>query len=203
MGPSGTLPAVGGAHPWTEVVPTTGPTQRPTLRGMVATTHVVVMGLMASGKSSVGRTLAAHLHRPFLDNDELLEARYGAQAAAIQAADGQDELHHREALVVLDALAQPDPSVITAAASVVEDAEVRSALLPHDVVWLDAPWQVLARRVAVGDAHRPGRGQGLAELLRQQQLVRAPLFREVADITVDTSAATPGEVATDVLGQLR
>ena len=165
-------------------------------------THVVVMGLMSSGKSSVGRMVAARLAWPFLDNDELLAARYGAQASAIQAAEGQAELHRREALVLLDALAESQPSVITAAASVVEDAEVRKALHPHEVVWLDAPWEVLARRVAQGDDHRPGRGPAVDELLHRQHLVRAPLFTEVADITLDTSTATPEEVAVTVLDQL-
>ena len=160
------------------------------------------MGMMASGKSTVGRLVAARLGLPLLDNDHLLEARYGADAAHIQAATDQAELHRREAEVLLEALDRPDPAVITAAASVVEDTSVRAALERHDVVWLDADPEVLARRVLAGDDHRPGRGPDIALLLRDQEHERRPLFAEVADVVVDTSARSPEDAAAEVLAAL-
>jgi len=55
---------------------------------MTSTRHLVLVGLMASGKTTVGQTLAARLGRPFVDNDVVLERRTGRSAREIAAADG-------------------------------------------------------------------------------------------------------------------
>ncbi|MPY91581.1 MAG: hypothetical protein GEV08_00545 [Acidimicrobiia bacterium] len=104
----------------------------------MATRHIVVVGLMATGKSTVGRAVAQHLGLPFVDNDELLEARCGMTAAEIQEAGGRVELHRLEAEVLGTALRREERSVITAAASVIEASTARRALQDHLVVWLQA-----------------------------------------------------------------
>src|SRR5689334_14413518 len=75
------------------------------LSAMTEARHVVLMGLMGSGKSTVGRPLAARLDRPFVDNDDRLAARTGQTAREVAAAEGADALHAREAAVLVDALA--------------------------------------------------------------------------------------------------
>src|SRR5687767_9702466 len=117
----------------------------------MAARHIVVVGLMGSGKSTVGRALAEHLGLAFLDNDELLEARCGRTAAEVQDAGGRAELHRLEAEVLCEALARPQPCVVTAAASVVEDDAALARLEHHQVVWLRASDEVLIARVEAGD----------------------------------------------------
>src|SRR5262249_45956694 len=90
--------------------------------------HVVLVGLMGSGKSTVGHALARRLGRPFVDNDEALEARSGRSARAIADADGADALHRLEAQALVDALARPEPAVVAMAASVVEHPGTADAL---------------------------------------------------------------------------
>ncbi|MEY2471263.1 MAG: shikimate kinase [Actinomycetota bacterium] len=138
---------------------------------------------MASGKTTVGRSLADALGRPFLDCDDLLTARTGETAAQIADRDGVDALHVLEAEVLLAALARPDATVITAAASTIEDAACRAALADAAVMWLRGDPAVLARR-ARNESHRPLAGDVEAQL-RAQAERRDPLFAGVADITVD------------------
>lgn len=168
--------------------------------------HVVVVGLMATGKSTVGRALAEHLGVAFLDNDEMLRARCGRTAAEVQAAAGRAELHRLEAEVLLDALEREERAVINAAASVVEDARVRRALQPEVVVWLHAEPEVLSRRVwagaAAGDDHRPDQGADMLAVLQDQAARRGPHFAAVADHSIDTTAASPLDVVTAALAAL-
>ena len=138
---------------------------------------------MASGKTTVGRALADALGRPLLDCDELLAARIGETAAEKAQRDGLDALHDLEAEVLLDALAQEDASVITAAAATIEYPECRAALADAAVIWLRADVSVLATR-AHNQPHRP-LADDVAAQLRDQAERRNPLFAAVADVTID------------------
>lgn len=154
--------------------------------------HVVLIGLMGSGKSTVARLLSRETGMPVSDSDAFLRSRYGSTAAEIAATQGVDVLHEREAEHVLDALDRP-PAVITAASSVVERPEVRQALREALVVWLDAPDEVLARRMKSGD-HRPPFAPAVMRARRE------PYFRELADLAF--RSGTPGETAKNISGHL-
>src|SRR4030095_2586248 len=112
--------------------------------------HVVVVGSMAVGKSTVGRALAARLRRPFRDSDEDLEAARGVTGRELAQREGVDALHRWEAKHLQAALAGTQPAVVAAAASVVDDDASLAALREPFVVWLRAPAAVLAQRIPVG-----------------------------------------------------
>src|SRR3954467_1448894 len=97
--------------------------------------HVVVIGLMGAGKTSIGKRVAKRLGRPFVDSDEELERRTGQTARQILAAEGQDALHAHENDVVEAALAAQPPAVIGAPASVVLTPAMGDRLRTEDVVW--------------------------------------------------------------------
>ena len=173
---------------------------------------VVLVGLMGAGKTSVATRLARALGRPVRDNDEDLQRRYGGSAAEQYEQHGAGVLHAREAAALLDALAQLPPPVIAAAASVVEDPTCQQALTGAFVVWLDAPPEVLAGRLAgdpapdVADGaegdHRPQYHPDPYTVLAAQHRRRAEQFREVADLVVDVSDTTPDQAAETVLAAL-
>ncbi|MFI6323732.1 shikimate kinase [Nonomuraea sp. NPDC050556] len=150
--------------------------------------HVVLIGLMGSGKSTVARLVSRATGLPVSDSDTFLRERYGHKAAEIAATQGVDVLHEREAEHVLDALDGP-PAVITAASSVVERPEVREALRDALVVWLDAPDEVLAERMKADD-HRPPFAPALMRARRE------PYFRALAGLAFHSG--TPGEAAATI-----
>lgn len=155
--------------------------------------HVVILGLMSAGKTTVGRRVADRLGRPLVDGDVVLEARTGRTAAEIAAADGIGVLHRQEAEIALEALASPTPSVIGPAASVVEVDAVREALAGHVVVWLSASAEALAAR-AGEQGHRPLVDDGdPVALFARQRAVREPLVLPLADLVLDVEAVPRDE----------
>src|SRR3546814_12163077 len=135
--------------------------------------HIVLLGLMGAGKSSVGRRVAKRLDRELIDGDVVLDERTGGMTAAeVADSEGIDALHDMEAQIALDALASTTPAVIGPAASTIEVDAVREALAHHLVVWLKAPASYLAER-AVQKDHRPLLDEGAPRQLFEQQLARS------------------------------
>jgi shikimate kinase len=167
--------------------------------------HVVVMGLMGAGKSEVGRRLAARLGRPWRDSDRDIEARTRQTVRQLRDRDGVEAMHALEAKHLLDALATPEPSVISAAASTVDVPECREALKAPDVavVWLRASPEVLARRFASADQHRPEFGDSPLAFLTDQAARRNPQFASLDPVVVDVDAIRPGAAAAQAMEALR
>jgi shikimate kinase len=159
---------------------------------------------MASGKSTVGPALAAHLGRPFVDNDDMLQRRTGRTARDIEAVLGLDELHEDEARVLADALASPVPAVIAAAAGSVLAADTSRLLAGHDVVYLRADPGTLARRVAADrqDSHRPFPGGSPESVLRAQFAARDETYRDLATLVVEESSRSPQEIVETITSAL-
>jgi shikimate kinase len=163
--------------------------------------HVVLLGPMGAGKTSVGTALAGLLGRTFVDNDVELSARTGDSAAGIAAEEGLDALHDLEAEELRAALRRRPGAVLAAAASVVDRPDARALLAGHVVVWLDAPPDVLDRRIA-GSRHRPdlpAHGEGSAADLAERRRER---FAAVADLRVDAGTGPPEDVAATVVARL-
>ncbi len=155
---------------------------------MPADRHIVLLGLMGAGKTSVGRRVAERLGRPLIDGDERLEAASGGLTASqIADAEGIEKLHELEAEIALEALAETTPSVIAPAASVIELDVVRDAAAGHLVVRLTGPAEHLAEQ-AVKKDHRPLLDAGdPVELFQHQLAVREPLVAPLADLVLDVT----------------
>jgi shikimate kinase len=158
--------------------------------------HVVLIGLMGSGKSTVGTMLAARLARPFLDNDAMLERRTGRRARDIAAAEGVDRLHELEADVLADALSAV-PAAVIAAAAAAPLGEVLG-LGGHTTLYLHATPAVLAARLrAADDDHRPLLDTGIDAVLRGQYESRDSAYRAIAQFVADAEQA-PAAIVDDI-----
>ncbi len=162
--------------------------------------HLVLLGLMGAGKTSVAVRVAALLDRPVRDSDLDLAERYGMTAATFMERYGRTALHAWEVDHLTRAMAEPPAAVIAPAASVVEDPGCRALLADAYVVWLDAPVEVLARRAARG-VHRPWDGSDPVTVLASQRARRARWLAELANLTVDTTDATPADVSRLVVAE--
>ena len=81
--------------------------------------HLVLVGMMGTGKTTVGTVLAQRLGRPLIDSDAEVEARTGRTVREIFETDGEAAYRALETEALVDALASPVPAVIAAAGGVV------------------------------------------------------------------------------------
>ncbi|MDG1187457.1 MAG: shikimate kinase [Ilumatobacter sp.] len=162
--------------------------------------HLVLIGMMGAGKSSVGRVLARKLDRPLLDSDELIEQRSGRTVREIWTTDGEAEFRKLETMTLIDVLSGDEPSVIAAAGGVVLETANRTVLAESDahVVWLLANVELLIDRVKSG-THRPLLDDDPDAMMRAMHRDRDELYREVADAIVSVDNRSVQDVAKAVL----
>ena len=121
--------------------------------------HLVLVGLMGAGKTTVGERCAQLLGRPFVDTDALVESLTGSTVAEIFECFGEARFRAEEHRAVEDACASPEPLVISCGGGAVMDPENRARLRANGfVVWLAASPEVLAARVGSGDGRPLLRG---------------------------------------------
>ena len=141
---------------------------------------------MGAGKTTVGRSLAKRLAKVFLDTDHEIEERTGVRVSVIFEIEGEVGFRKREA-DALTRMACLDNIVLATGGGVVLDSRNREVLKTRGcVVYLHARPAELAKRLGQ-DKSRPLL-QGTDPLARLQELysIRDPLYREVADLVVDT-----------------
>jgi shikimate kinase len=150
--------------------------------------HVVLVGMMGSGKTTVGRRVATRLDRPFFDADVELEERSGRSVRDWFAEAGEDAFRDAESATLAALLDHPEPAVIAAGGGVVIRAENRVALREPFVVLLDAAPAFLASRVQ-RKAHRPLIDGDVDATLERLHEERGDWYREVADVVVAVEPA--------------
>lgn len=158
---------------------------------------------MGTGKSTVGRLVAARLGWPFRDSDAEIEARTGRTVREIREVESTDAMHDIEAEQMLEALLGPGPDVMGVAASIADRPECLTALRERRawVVWLDVDPVVAAERFG-RQPHRPSFGDDPAVFLAAQRAERGPKFRSVASLVLDAGAAEPEDLADAVVRSL-
>ncbi len=174
---------------------------------MMSDRHLVLVGLMGSGKSTVGRRCAERLGRTFVDVDDRVEATAGRSVAEIFAADGEAGFRALERTALAEACGSADLLVIACGGGAMLDEGNRDRARAHGcVVWLTAEPATLADRVGAGAARarRPllaGSDAPEATLGRLAE-ERAGVYAAAAHAVVATDGRTVDEVATSVLEEL-
>jgi shikimate kinase len=164
--------------------------------------NVFLVGLMAVGKSTVGRLLAQQLGYTFYDTDQIIEERAGADIAWIFDVEGEEGFRDRETQVI-DELSQLEEVVLATGGGAVLRASNRQMLASRGcVVHLDSPLDRLLERTQK-DKKRPllqngNPGRTLARL----RVEREPLYREVADYRFVTDRQSPKVLVRTIVTRL-
>jgi shikimate kinase len=164
--------------------------------------HLLLVGLMGAGKSTVGARCAKRMGRPFVDTDELVQTSAGMTVPDIFSLYGEGRFRALEREALTDACASPRPAVIACGGGAVVHADNRRLVKSAGVVvWLQAPPEVLVDRVGRGSARaeRPLLAGGPAATLERLADVRAGAYAAVANVAVDTSDRSVDEVVDAVL----
>ncbi len=170
---------------------------------LAAVGPIVLVGMMATGKTSVARQLARRLGRNVYDSDAMIVARTGRTVAQLFDEGGEPAFRSLETEVLDEALAAHPPGIVAAAGGVVLSAANRDRLRRTSesggvVIWLRADPAVLARRVHPGD-HRPLLADDPAGTLARLSAEREALYAAVADRVVDTGTGPFSAVVDEVL----
>lgn len=165
--------------------------------------HVVLVGLMGTGKTTVGDLVAQRLGRRLVDSDAVVETTTGRTVREIFETDGEPAYRVLETAALLEALAETEPLVVAAAGGVVLSDINRQALrgAAGVVIWLRADPDVMMARAMTG-THRPLLDEDPEGTLRQMAMDREPLYREVADVIVDTTHRQPAAIADEVVAMV-
>lgn len=169
------------------------PPDMPDLRTLLGARAIVLVGMMGSGKSSVGRRLATRLGLPFVDADTEIETAAHMSIPEIFAQRGEAEFREGERRVISRVLTTRAPLVLATGGGAFMNAETRARVKELGIsVWLKAEPDVLMRRVRKR-SNRPLLQTADPEAtLRRMLAEREPVYA-LADITI-LSSDEPHEI---------
>jgi 3-dehydroquinate synthase len=167
-----------------------------------STTNIFLVGLMGSGKTTIGRALAKRLNKRFVDADHEIESRTGATIPLIFEIEGEASFRQREADVIRDLTAQDGIVLATGGGAVLNEQSRKLLKERGTVIYLRASVNSILQRTS-HDRNRPllqtDDPKARIEELSQQ---RAPLYQEVAHIIIETGRPNVQSVVQTILDQL-
>ena len=164
--------------------------------------NIFLVGLMGAGKTTVGRQLAHRLGKDFCDTDHEVEARTGVKVATIFEIEGETGFRARE-VEAIDRLTQLENVVLATGGGAVLDPRNREHLAGRGfVIYLHGVPRDLWQRTR-NDKSRPLLRNG-DPLMKLKELyeIRDPLYREVADLILDTGKQSVSSLMRQLLIQL-
>ncbi|WP_397219651.1 shikimate kinase [Nocardioides sp. AE5] len=158
--------------------------------------RVVLVGPMGSGKTTVGRALAALWQVEVRDTDADIETSQGRTISDIFVESGEEHFRTLERAAVATALAEHD-GVLSLGGGAVLDAGTREALQGRQVVFLQVGLAEAVKRVGLGTS-RPlllGNVRARVKALLDE---RTPIYASVATMVVETDSRAPAEIAAEI-----
>jgi len=165
--------------------------------------NVFLIGMMGAGKTTAGRLLARRLKRPFFDSDLEVERRCGVKVPVIFEIEGEAGFRAREAAVVDELTTHADIVLATGGGAVLAESNRTALATRGTVVYLHAPPRALYERVRQ-DRNRPLLATADPQArLEELYAVRDPLYREIADMVVETGRQSVQNLARELLARLK
>lgn len=165
--------------------------------------NVFLIGPMGAGKSTIGRLLAKELKYSFKDSDREIEARTGADIPWIFDVEGEDGFREREEAMIAELAVEEGIVLATGGGVVMREANRRALSAGGLVVYLCTSVEQQLQRTAK-DRQRPLLQTSDPEkVLRELMAKRDPLYREIADLIVETDHRGPKVVVNAIVDRLR
>ena len=161
--------------------------------------NIILVGPMGAGKTTIGKQLAQHTGRDFYDSDREIEKHTGANIPLIFELEGEDGFRKREKKILVD-LTQKQDIVLATGGGAVLDPDNRALLTKYGfVIYLSAPLTQLFNRTSK-DRNRPLlQTDNPRKKLEEIIATRDPLYREVADIVIETDEKPVRNVVKNLL----
>ncbi|MEH6461187.1 MULTISPECIES: shikimate kinase [Chitinimonas] len=170
--------------------------------GMNLPGNFFLVGLMGAGKTTIGRSLARLSNKTFYDADHEIEARTGVRVPIIFEIEGEAGFRAREVETIRALTALSDIVLATGGGAVLNPAN-RDCLRKHGfVIYLRASVEELYQRTRQ-DKNRPLlQTANPRAKLEQLYTERDPIYRELADLVVDTGRQGVQQLAQSILTEL-
>ena len=164
--------------------------------------RLILIGPMAAGKSTVGKRLARRLNLNFIDIDEEVEKAAGVSISWIFDVEGEEKFRERESKELIKSLKFED-CVVATGGGVVLSEENRNVLKKGTVIYLEISIQTQLERT-LNDNKRPLlQGEKNKEQpLRDLKEIRAPLFKECANMTIKEAKKGHNETVDKIIDKL-
>jgi len=159
--------------------------------------NLVLVGFMGTGKTAVGRILAARLHRSFVEMDEQIAAKSGQSISDIFATQGEMAFRRMEREWVIEQSGISGRVIATGGGVILDPANMEDLQRTGLVVCLTASKETLLARLQ-GDHSRPLLEGDQAVRLSELMDARRSLY-EAIPIRIDTTGMSPEAVAEEVL----
>ncbi|WP_038246738.1 shikimate kinase [Ghiorsea bivora] len=162
--------------------------------------NIILVGLMGSGKSILGKQLASRLSLKLIDLDDEIVSQAGKSIPEIFRDEGEQSFRDMESEILAKALQTEQAYIIATGGGAVLSEDNRLLMKQAgSVIWLGASPEILAKRIT-GDSNRPL----LAEIdplakMKALSIERNPLYEEVADLYVDTGKLTDEEAVAKII----
>ena len=172
----------------------------------MSTTRLFLIGLRGSGKSTLARVLAHQLGWDWLDADDELEKRYGQSIRSIFAAEGETGFRAKESALLVELCRLPQHVIATGGGVVLTEHNRALLRASGRVLWLTADVDTLWQRVQADGTtseRRPPLTVGGRAEMEEMLRLREPLYRQCADLVVNTAGREPKEIAAEILHWLR
>ncbi|HJM15072.1 MAG TPA: shikimate kinase [SAR86 cluster bacterium] len=164
--------------------------------------RLILIGPMASGKSTVGRRLSKRLNLDFIDVDEEVEKSAGVSISWMFDVEGEKKFRERESKELINSL-NADNCVIATGGGVILAEQNRSLLKKGTVIYLEISIQTQLERT-LNDKNRPllQKSDDAEQTLKELKEIRDPLFEECANITIKEGKNSHNEVVDEIIDQL-
>ena len=164
--------------------------------------RLILIGPMASGKSTVGRRLSKRLNLDFIDVDEEVEKSAGVSISWMFDVEGEKKFRERESKELINSL-NADNCVIATGGGVILAEQNRSLLKKGTVIYLEISIQTQLERT-LNDKNRPllQKSDDAEQTLKELKEIRDPLFEECANITIKEGKNSHNEVVDEIINQL-
>lgn len=165
--------------------------------------NLILIGPMGAGKSTIGRLLAKELRMPFKDSDKEIEQRTGADIPWIFDVEGEQGFREREQAMIAE-LCELDGIVLaTGGGAVLRAANRQSLKAGGRVIYLFTSIEQQLGRTS-RDRNRPLlQTSNPEQVLMDLMAVRDPLYRDIADIVIETDERPPRVVVQEILDRLQ
>ncbi|MBF8984440.1 AAA family ATPase [Lutibacter sp. B2] len=160
--------------------------------------HIVFIGFMGCGKSTIGKVLSEKLNMPWIDTDEYIEKKVGMKIPTIFSVHGEKYFRALEKNSIKEIMKQK-PSIISCGGGVVLNEEnVINLKNNGKIIWLKADPSTIYERIKKDDSRPLLRGNMTEEYISEMLHKRMNYYKQACDYEIDTKSEEIEDIITKI-----